>query len=208
MLQRVLPATEMQRVCPLCGQHTAILGQYGPFAPWQVCRACSLANPYPVELLVPHPRKPGELYIDRHAPSALLEKRIELEAMVHDAVRGKRVKKWRYAGWLNEARIFNQHRQLHLPYCERCGHAHDNSFDFSGDYHSRCTRCEAEEGVEALWANRLIFGTDDLEVQLDKMYRAFPQWFEAGVLPDYWFKLSIDHQQKARAVNTGIAQKG
>lgn len=192
MYQLVLPSAEMQRICPLCGRHTAILGQYGPFAPWQVCKACSLANPYPVELLLPHPRKPGGLRIDPHAPSALLEKRIVLEEMVHDAVRGRRVNKWRYAGWLHDARILNSHIQMHLPYCERCGCGHSNRFDFGGgDYHSRCPRCEAEIGVEALWANRGIFGTDDLEAQLDKMYRVYPEWFATGVLPDYWFRLAM-----------------
>lgn len=45
------------------------------------------------------------------------------------------------------------------------------------------------DAVEALWRNRGLFGADDPESVLDRLYRAFPDLFERGVLPDYWFEL-------------------
>jgi hypothetical protein len=47
--QHSLPGIDMRPVCVFCGQ-PGLLGQYSPLYPHMVCRDCSLAEPYPVEV--------------------------------------------------------------------------------------------------------------------------------------------------------------
>lgn len=211
--QPPLPSPEMYQTCPLCGQPAAILGQHGPLWSAGICRTCSLALPYPIEVFQvdPSSKDRSGLRINPQADYAAKERRIDLDNLLRDAVRGqltqeqfykfnitlnqlrnphRRSRARQYAGWLKEARISNRHRQLSLPLCERCGCAHDNRYKLSGDVRTYCQRCDAEMGVESLWHNRGIFSDTDPETQLDKLYKTFPEWFAIGVLPDYWFRLA------------------
>lgn len=75
-----------------------------------------------------------------------------------------------------------------MPLCARCGCAHDHR-TLSGDSHAYCVRCDDELSVERLLQHKGIFGADDDETILDRLQSAFPELFERGVLPDYWFTL-------------------
>lgn len=194
----------MRPICPLCGQPADVLGQYGPLWPYGVCRACSLAAPYPVEVFIPDPgaKDASRLRIDPDADFGLRERRVALDFALTSAVRGRRdadVYKLNitgrelrhpvriaqnYAAWRRNPRAL----QFHLPLCARCGQAHDRRYS-SGDYVSHCQACEDLAAVEALWRNRRIFGDDDAESIMDRLYAAFPDLFARGVLPDAWFRL-------------------
>lgn len=95
--------------------------------------------------------------------------------------------------WAWQARQNLKTHQMNLPYCERCGSAHSRLYEMLPgrvDYWSKCQRCADEESVEALWRHRGIFGDDDVETILDRIYKSHRELFERGVLPDYWFKLA------------------
>lgn len=203
--------------CPLCGQVKTLFGQYSPLFPWGVCRECSIKYPYPVELFVPSTRRNRDrepLMIDP-APerSALRERRIQLDEMLRCAVDPSRLErpiiKYNLSGLelRNPIRRSKAHQyqrmhflanhnlnyqQIALPICARCGRAHNRQVELRPgmvDYRSHCQRCEDEMAVEALFRGRAaIFGADD-EDGLDRMFAAFPELFERGVLPDYWFTL-------------------
>lgn len=82
--------------------------------------------------------------------------------------------------------------QIDLPICTRCGCVHDHAYEmYPGHiaYKAKCQRCDDESAVEALFRNRGVFGKDDDEGALDRMQVAFPELFERGILPDYWFIL-------------------
>lgn len=209
--------------CPLCGQVATLFGQYSPLFDWGVCRACSERYPYPVELFVPNTRRNRDrepLMIDPTpgpAMDALREHRIQLDEMLRCAVDPSRlarpIVKYNLSGlelrWpirRSRMRAFNQmawraqqalaNRQMRLPYCERCGRAHDRSYEMLPgrvDYWTKCQRCADEEAVEALWRVRGIFGADDAESILDRLYRSQPELFDRGVLPDMWFRLMTDN---------------
>ena len=76
-----------------------------------------------------------------------------------------------------------------MPICRRCGCVHSYRYSHVSGYRAYCEHCDALNSVEALWRNRGIFGGDDAETVLDRIYSAFPELFENGVLPDYWYTL-------------------
>lgn len=214
--------------CPLCGQVAHLFGQYSPLFQWGACRACSLKHPYPVELFVPNTRRNKDrepLMIDAtpgREMDALREKRIHLDEMLRCAVdpsrmerpivkynlsglelrwpiRRSRMREFNRMSW--QARQSLDNRQMRLPYCERCGTAHARSYEMLPgrvDYWSKCQRCEDEETVETLWRLRGIFGQDDPESVLDRLYRSHQELFDRGVLPDRWFELMADNLDSGR----------
>lgn len=203
-------------VCPLCGEPATLFGQYSPIHRWCLCRACSLQYPYPVELFVPSTRRNADtnpLMIDPTSLSELRERRIQLDEMVRCAIDParaerpiikynlsglelynpiRRSKVHQYQRWHAEAKRRLSHRQMQLPMCQRCGCAHDRTYEMlpgATDYWSHCQRCDDEISVEALFRHRGIFGKDDVESILDRIHASTPELFERGVLPDYWFAL-------------------
>lgn len=219
--QLALPGidTQAQYTCPLCREVRTLFGQYSPIQDWWVCRECSIAHPYPVELLVPSTRRNRgrePLMIDPAAEfSAQRDLRMELDEMMRCAYDPQRadlpVAKYNVTGLalrhgvrrsrmqqLNNmarqaAAAARAPQQMRLNYCERCGCAHDRHYVFRDgqmDYWSRCQRCEDEVAVEALYRVRAIFGDDDAETILDRIQRSQPELFERGVLPDYWYQLA------------------
>lgn len=90
---------------------------------------------------------------------------------------------------LVRARIKNSAQQIRLPLCEHCGRPHDRR-TFDKDYKPLCQACEDRQTVETLWRyNGTILDAGDPEGTLDRLYSAFPELFERGVLPDAWFQL-------------------
>jgi hypothetical protein len=221
MKQLILPGFDKEvgvYICPLCDQPATVFGQFSPLLPWGVCRECCIKYPYPVELFVPSTRRNKDhepLMIDP-APdkAALRELRIQLDEMLRCAVDPTRIErpivKYNISGlelrnpirrsrmatfnkWAWHARQNLKVHQMSLPYCERCGCAHDRQYEMLPgrlDYWSKCQRCADEESVEALWRLKGIFGNDDAEAILDRLYKSHRELFERGVLPDYWFELS------------------
>jgi hypothetical protein len=204
--QLVLPLLEMRASCPLCGLPAAILGQYSPLWPWGVCRDCSLAEPYPVEVFeVSEKSKDRSGLRIQNADYALLERRVSLDNLIRNRVKGAPVfapykinitlrqlrngirydRSLQYASWHYKAAILARYEQLELPYCHRCMKVTDEPRDAMG----YCPRCAAMNGVESMWRHKGIYGDADDETILDKLFRAFPEWFDCGVLPDYWFNL-------------------
>lgn len=77
--------------------------------------------------------------------------------------------------------------QLEAGICGDCGEIHNNGSDFiTYDY---CKPCSMKRSVQALYRHRGIFGSDDDEAILDRMFISHKELFEAGVLPDYWYEL-------------------
>jgi hypothetical protein len=217
MVQLALPGFPL--ICPACREHASVLGQWSPFRRDAVCRTCSTAHPYPIHILEPHPKKPGELAIKRDADQHLLSDHTGLTNWLWDAVRGCRdIAEGRSTWCADEVRpcqlgkerpdcqlcsrrlLTGSSRywtyrvgfiveQQPIPLCHRCGQPHERR-RLSGVYAELCERCEMERSVEALFRHRSIFGTDDVEAILDKLYQSHRACFEAGVLPDYWFKLT------------------
>lgn len=223
--QKPLPGFErtQEYACPLCGQTATLFGQYSPLFAWGVCRACSIKHPYPVELFVPSTRRNQDqesLMIDPDPAKAnLRERRIQLDEMLRCAVDPARIErpivKYNLSGlelrnpirrsrahvfhrWAGSARTALTYRQMRLPYCDRCGCAHNRSYEMLHgvvNYWTKCQRCTDEESVEALWRHRGIFGADDVESILDRLYKSHQDLFERGVLPDYWFVLRMKNEQ-------------
>lgn len=203
-------------VCPLCNKRATLFGQFSPFLPWGVCRECSIKYPYPVEVVVPSTRRNRDInpiMIDPNAPYELREKRMLLDEMLKCAVDPTRLErptvKYNLSGLeiknpirRSKARQYNRwhkqaidnltRQQMQLPFCQRCGRVHDRMDELLPgmvDFKSFCQRCEDEMGVEALFRGRSeIFAGED-EDALDRLYMVFPELFERGVLPDYWFVL-------------------
>lgn len=207
---------QLQWVCCICGEPASLFGQYSPLFDWGVCKACSIKHPYPVELFVESTRrnKDKEPYmIDPDAPAEVKERRIWLDEMVRCSIDPsretrpivkynitatelrnpiRRSRMHQYNTWSAKANHNLTFRQASLPYCDRCGCAHDRSYEMLPgvvDYWSKCQRCDDELSVESLFNHRGIFGNDDDEAVLDRLHNSFPDLFERGVLPDYWFKL-------------------
>lgn len=218
MKQLTLPGFERDEtlICPLCGQPAALFGQYSPFLPWGVCRACSLKYPYPDSIIVPSTRRNADrqpLMIDPAAPYELRARRMKLEEMlrcavdparlerpvvklnlngleIHNPIRRSRMHQ--YTAWKRQTDVHLLHSQMRIPVCDRCGQPHNRLYETrpgQWDYWSTCQRCEDELRVEALYRCRGIFGGDDVESILDRLYRAHRPLFDRGVLPDYWFGL-------------------
>lgn len=218
MAQLPLPGFEAaeEYICPLCGQVATLFGQYSPFLLWGVCRACSIKHPYPVEIIVPSTRRNAgnnPLMIDPDSSAELRERRVLLDEMLRCGVDPARIErpvvKYNLSGleirnpirrsrmqqmgrWMQNARHKLTYRQISTPVCYRCGCAHDRAYEMLPgvvDYWDKCQRCADEESVESLFRMQGIFGGDDDEAVLDRLYKAFPDLFERGVLPDYWFIL-------------------
>ena len=80
--------------------------------------------------------------------------------------------------------------QYSLPLCTRCGNFHNRRFENGyTNYKPYCQSCDDELAIEALFRHRGIFGNDDDETILDRIYRSHPQTFEHGIMPDYWYEL-------------------
>lgn len=219
--QPALPGFELKAEysCPLCDRVVTLFGQYSPLFAWGVCRECSIKYPYPVGLFVPSTRRNKDkepLMIDPDPAKAdQRERRIQLDEMLRCAVDPTRIerpivkynlsglelrnpirrsKSRQYAKWSAATTLALAHRQMSLPYCQRCGCAHDRRYEMlpgAYDYWSKCQRCDDEEAVESLWGLRGIFGGDDVETIMDRVFKSHPELFERGVLPDYWFELLI-----------------
>lgn len=203
-------------VCPLCGQPAALFGQYSPLLPWGVCRKCSIRQPYPVEVFVASTRRNRDrnpIMIDPDAPYELRERRMLLDEELRCAVDPTRLerpivkynlsalelrnpirrsRRSQFTQWHAQAKDNLTRQQMQLPFCQRCGCVHDRQAELLPglmDYKSYCQRCEDEMKVEALARARSeIFFNED-EDALDRLYAVFPELFERGVLPDYWFRL-------------------
>lgn len=212
-MQLPLPTVDLRPLCTICKQPADLLGQYSPLYPHKVCRACAEKDPYPVDALEfdPQHKDRSGLRVRKDAPSSLRESRMWLDQWIVDCARKKwddrpfykfnltalqlrngirrganrqTIGEWR----MQRAAWHIEHTQNTLPVCYRCGCAHHVQHS-DGSYAERCQRCTDQEAVEALWRNRGLFGADDPESVLDRLYRAFPDLFERGVLPDYWFEL-------------------
>lgn len=188
--QLALPSFDMRPICPVCGKSASFLGQYDPYYPARICLTCSLEMAVPVELWEPNPRKPDEFRIVRKGMYPEKNKRIECGNIIRAASRKRPQPERmavRYRRWLKEARLASS--QTELPYCPRCG-CLVNAGEFSLSH--ECPICNAKSMVEAAWMTRSgpFAGIDDLEEQLDRLYRAFPEWFACGVMPDYWYDLA------------------
>jgi transcription elongation factor Elf1 len=86
--------------------------------------------------------------------------------------------------------------QLQLPLCNRCGCSHDRRFQLGyTNFKPYCQQCDDELAVEALFRHKGIFGNDDDETIIDRIYRSHKETFERGVMPTYWSTL----KQKAGA---------
>lgn len=220
MQQLILPGFEIeqQAICPLCGQVATLFGQYGPHLPWGVCRECSIKEPYPIELFVPSTRRNQDknpIMIDPNSSHELRERRILLDEAVRCGIdpsrRERPVVKYNLSGlelmnpirrskmqqynrWHKNYLVKRESRQMQLPICEVCGEVHDRSYEMlpgQRDYWSTCQGCDDKRSVEALWRVRGIFGGDDVETVMDRLYKSHPELFERGVLPDYWFELML-----------------
>lgn len=213
--QTTLPGIDMRPVCTFCKQ-PGLLGQYSPLYPHLVCRECSEAEPYPIEVFEYSNRSKDRsgLRIIADAPYEQRERRAWLDDALKQAARGvlderqvvklnltyrdlrnpiRRSKAHQFEAWHKSAMINNRHQTLHLPYCERCGSVHDRRYEFGDqDYMRYCQRCEDELHVETLFRMPGIFGDADDEEILDRLYKAFPGAFERGVLPDYWYKMKLE----------------
>lgn len=82
---------------------------------------------------------------------------------------------------------------MDLPVCRRCGQAHSRMWNDGTNYWTTCQRCEDELRVEALYQVRGVFGPDrdDPEAIMDRLVKGWPEVFERGVLPDYWYALML-----------------
>ncbi|HML21860.1 MAG TPA: hypothetical protein PKD09_09440 [Aggregatilinea sp.] len=221
--QLTLPGLEpdTRLYCPLCGKPATLFGQFSPVLPWGVCRDCCIQYPYP-DVFVPSTRRNADknpLMIDPDAPYELRERRMWLDEMLRCAIDPSRAdrpivkynlsgleirnpirrsKAHQYQAWHKSAMKALEVRQMQMPVCERCGKPHDRLYKMRPgqfDYWSTCQRCADELSVEALHRLRAIFGQDDDETILDRLYQSHQDLFERGVLPDYWFKLHPKAQQ-------------
>ena len=215
--QLALPGVDMRPVCTFCGE-PGLLGQYSPLYPYMICRECSLAEPYPIQVFEFSDRSKDRsgLRVIPDSPYELRERRAWLDEVLKQAARGwiderdvvklnityrdlrnpiRRSKAHLYNQWHKAARINNRYRNYRLPYCERCGQVHDRRYEQGDqDYKSRCQHCEDLDRVETAWRMRSIFAGDDVETILDKLLAAFPGLFERGVLPEYWFQLMFEEK--------------
>lgn len=214
--QLPLPTVDMRPLCPLCGAPADVLGQYSPLWPYVVCRACSLDEPFPVEVFEDDPKgndKSG-LRIRRDASDALRGRRVALENRVKEAVIGvppvipykfnltgfELRNPIRYGvGWRLKRPAPRAFDQIDLPFCHRCGWVHDRHTLDGLHYHGHCQQCADEMAVETLWQMRGIFGEDDDETILDRIYRSHAELFERGLLPDAWFRLRAEEARETHA---------
>lgn len=213
MTQLVLPTVDMRPLCAICRQPADVLGQYSPLHMHMVCRACAERDPYPIEALEIDPEYKDRtgLRVRRDAPNSLRESRMWLDQWIVDCARPRWDERPFYKINLTALQLRNGVRrganrqpigewrmrqkairieatQNNLPICWRCGCAHDR-LHLDGSYTERCQSCADQDTLESLWARRAIFGGDDAETVLDRLYAAFPGLFERGVLPDAWFMM-------------------
>lgn len=214
--QIALPSFDTRPICVWCGEPAHVLGQYSPLYDICVCKSCSLAEPFPVEVFEHSDKSTDKthLRIKPDAPDDLRERRVMLEQALRVAA-GRLAPDWYtrvtkvnisfrtlrntfrgghvdYDKMMQQARIQNANWQVQLPECKRCGCVHDRRYE-SGeqvDFFSHCQRCDDEMRVEALFRHRAIFGDDAVEAILDRLQAAHPQLFERGLLPDLWFSLA------------------
>lgn len=202
--------------CCLCGEIKTLFGQVSPIQRWAICRECSIEHPYPVELFVPSTQRNAEkepLMIDPDAPAEMRERRVMLDEMIRCAIAPSRLarpvvrfnlsglelrypvrrsKNAQYNRWHKSAREKLTRHQMSLPICRRCGAGHNRTMELLPgmvQYHDTCQRCADETTVESFFRHRGVFGGDDIEGIMDRLYASHRELFERGVLPDYWFEL-------------------
>ena len=87
--------------------------------------------------------------------------------------------------------------QLQIPLCERCGCSHNRRYEHGyTNFMLYCQKCDDELSVEAFFNHKGIFGDDDDEQILDRIYRSHREVFERGVLPTYWYELKQKKETK------------
>lgn len=120
-MQLPLPSVDTRPICPVCGQSASLLGQWSPLWPWMVCRACSEAEPYHLDVLRPGGRTRTSaalgFEINPDAPSALREWRIVREAQLRAAVQGCKLARGR--GW-SVSDLACEWGGHYDPACKRC----------------------------------------------------------------------------------------
>ncbi len=233
MMQKTLPLFDeiLRPFCALCGEQVALVGQYSPVMPHAICKACSQDYPLPVEVFTTGGKDRLGIKINEDAPIELRNQRMALELMVKRAATNddRPVVKWnisgrtlrggvrlsrmeQYSRWTREAKrglaIEREHgTQLEFPLCNECGNVHTNGFK-DGTFRLLCLSCEDKKRVESLWKNKGIFDGDDVETILDRLNKAFPDLFERGVLPDYWFSLMAQEVMNDREKSKEILRMG
>jgi rRNA maturation protein Nop10 len=204
MKQLVLPGFDMRQICPACGKPSNVLAQWSPWSKWWICHECSERYPFPVEIITARIKDGIErLSIAPDASSELRELRVHNENILAEMIsaQARRARYFahlaggwipadrqaQYGRWLHRARLNNCAYTLSMPICKRCGCAHN--WWIGSDFSEFCQNCHDLNDVDALWRCRAIFGSDDDESALDRLYQAHPGLFERGVLPDRWFEL-------------------
>lgn len=165
--QLTLPSIDMRPVCPLCRSTTDRLVRWSPYKKWMLCESCNQAYAYPS----------GDNYEDR-------ERRVELETFLHNRL----VRPRPAAERRNLSKPLTV--QINFPICEVCGAIHARRAN-SGRWLGACQVCDDKASIESLWRMRGVFGDDDVETVLDRLYKSHQGLFDRGVLPDAWFQLMI-----------------
>lgn len=182
-MQSALPGIDMRPICPLCHAASDVLGQFSPRVGVCICKRCTVAQAINTALLM-------------HWDTTSWEQRaavIEAEARVRAAVTP------RYTPPRGLTPLRSWHNRL-MAFCHDCGNLHANCSPYNGVAYDRCEVCEARYQVRMTYQARSdnpVFkikqvSPDDAEAVLDLLYRFHRDWFECGVLPDYWFELSRD----------------
>lgn len=180
--QPPLPGFDLRPLCPLCGQPAAVLGQVHPRLSYRACPACCQRYALPSEAW-------GAEWHDQ--PYAVKALYLEVET----ELRARLTKPPRPVVFHPPMPSAFEIRQMHLPVCSVCGKVHGRLYTQLGapDYRDMCQSCDDDLTVRRLFESRQVWRLDEteLEGELDKLYRAFPDLFARGVLPDAWFRLMV-----------------
>lgn len=170
--------------CDRCNRDVDAISRYRG---WRLCSRC-------VERIVPsvHPLRGGDGVVNTEPERAEM-----LRFVAWDERRRRwKPKRYRPARPLVEAQHFDD-SDSYFPLCECGAPREEYAFTrrprglFGGPFQSLCPVCEARRMVEDVTSPRWQaihpdWGDEDW---LDHLYRSFPEAFEVGVLPDYWYKL-------------------
>lgn len=169
MTQLALPTFDLRPLCAICRQPADLLGQLHPRLRHRACPACCR------RFAIPDYMRPDAPYADR---AAALEIELTLRTLLIPPPRPQP---------LHATTLLISPLQNGLPFCLKCGRVHDRHH--WGRYADLCQPCADQQTLESLWSRRAIFAGDDPETVLDRLYAAFPDLFERGILPDAWFRL-------------------